>query len=109
MGPTIRAGDSLSHFHNACTNGEQQPVVFPHSRQKAGGDGGVAMLQHHDEFNTAKASFLNVPSSQFQLWAEESSATYRRRSNANQSKKCCLAACCDPRGFICVSSTSCCF
>lgn len=61
MGPTTRAGDSLSHFHNACTNGEQQPVVFPHSRQKAGGDGGVAMLQHHDEFNTAKASFLNVP------------------------------------------------
>lgn len=61
MGPATRAGDSLSHFHNACTNGEQQPVVFPHSRQKAGGDGGVAMLQHHDEFNTAKASFLNVP------------------------------------------------
>lgn len=36
-------------------------MVFPPSRQKADGDGGVAMLQHHDEFNTAKASFFNVP------------------------------------------------
>lgn len=61
MGPITRAGESLSHFHNACTNREQQPVVFPHSREKAGDDGGVAMLQHRDELNAAKAA------SQFQL------------------------------------------
>lgn len=50
MGPTCSTStcsmithveETLSHFHNACPNREQQPVVFPHSRQRAGDDGGV--------------------------------------------------------------------
>lgn len=84
-----RAEESLSHFHNACTNREQRPVVFPHSRQRAGdgAGGGRGTVAAPWWIEYSEGFILNVPVSSV------------HRQNAKHSEKGCLAACCDPCGF----------